>query len=81
MNFDNYVNKLPYYKEGADVKAEWRIEEARLVCLFTNDLFADLGIEDNPKRDLLFLHAWNMGHSAGFKEVYLYASELVELIL
>lgn len=40
----------------------------------------DLGIENNPKADLLLRIAWARGHAYGFNEVYLNACELVELI-
>ena len=40
----------------------------------------DLGILDNPKADKLMAYAWREGHSAGYNEVYIIASELVELI-
>jgi hypothetical protein len=47
---------------------------------FDDDVFADLGISDNPKRHKLMAIAWEHGHSCGYSEVYYYASELVELI-
>ena len=47
---------------------------------FKKDLFEDLGIEFNPKRDKLYSLAWEKGHSSGFSEVYNYACELVDLI-
>ena len=34
----------------------------------------------NPKFDLCYSRAWDYGHSAGFSEVEIYFSELVELI-
>lgn len=51
-----------------------------LVGRFRQDLFEDLGIQDNPKRDLLFEKAWELGHSSGLQEVYSYAEDLVGLI-
>jgi len=47
---------------------------------FKKDLFEDLGIEFNPKRDKLYSLAWSLGHSSGFSEVYNCACELVDLI-
>lgn len=47
---------------------------------FKNDLFADLGIADNPRRHVLFDKAWERGHSSGLSEIYNVASDLVELI-
>lgn len=43
-------------------------------------IFEDLGIYDNPKRFLLWEKAWDLGHSAGYHEVYGCALDLVELI-
>jgi hypothetical protein len=56
-------------------------ETARLEAQFKADLFKELGIENNPKRDKLFSKAWELGHSSGYSEVYSYADDLVELIL
>lgn len=47
---------------------------------FKEDLFEELEIQDNPKRELLYQKAYEMGHSYGFSEIYCYACELVELI-
>lgn len=47
---------------------------------FKNDLFADLGISDNPRRQVLFSKAWERGHSSGLREIYNVACDLVELI-
>ena len=47
---------------------------------FKNDLFADLGISDNPRRHVLFAKAWERGHSSGLQEIYNVACDLVELI-
>jgi hypothetical protein len=82
MNFEEYVNKLPWAAKKTDEKAfhSYRNEEARIYEQFKQDLFEDLGIEANPKRDKLFSIAWDMGHSAGYQEVYGYACDLVELI-
>lgn len=48
---------------------------------FKRDLFKDLDIEDNPKRELLYDKAWEMGHAYGFSEVYSKACDMVDLIL
>jgi len=47
---------------------------------FKNDLFKELEIEDNEKRELFFQKVWSLGHSYGFHEVYLMALDLVSLI-
>lgn len=47
---------------------------------FKKDLFIELGIEDHPKKDKLFLIAWNWGREYGYKETFGIAKELVGLI-
>lgn len=47
---------------------------------FKNDLFEELEIQDNPKRELLYQKAYELGHSYGCSEVFYYAKELAELI-
>lgn len=47
---------------------------------FTEALFEDLGIVDNPKKDLLYSKAYELGHSGGYSEIYSYACDLVDLI-
>jgi len=48
---------------------------------FYEELAEELGIEDNPKKDLLFQKAREDGESHGFEGVYSIANDLVELIL
>lgn len=48
---------------------------------FKRDLFEALDIEDNPKRELLYEKAWEMGHAYGLAEVYCKACDIVDLIL
>lgn len=47
---------------------------------FKNDLFKELGIENHPKKDKLFILAWLWGNTYGYQEIYNVAEELVELI-
>ena len=54
--------------------------ERKIHDQFKQDMFEELGVTDNPKKDLLFSKAWEMGHSYGFSEVFHYAEELVDLI-
>jgi hypothetical protein len=50
------------------------------VAIFYAMVKKDLGIENNPKADLMLSKAWERGHSYGFNEVYINALDLVELI-
>ncbi len=68
-------------KEKFDqAKKDYQAETRRLMDLFAQDLFKDLGIENHPMRDKLFSKAWEDGHSNGLSEVYNCALNLVDLI-
>lgn len=47
---------------------------------FKKDLYEDLGISDNPKREKLFSKVWEHRGDEGFEQVYSYACDLVDLI-
>ena len=47
---------------------------------FRAALLDELGITDNPKAELLYSKAWQLGHSCGYSEVASYAADLVDLI-
>lgn len=65
----------------AEAIKPYRDEKSALHDEFLRDLFEDLGITDNPKKDLLFSKAWDYGHSGGYSDVYNHACDLVDLIL
>lgn len=68
-------------REDYDKKVKsWNAKCNRLEQEFKHDLFEELGLTENPKADLLYSKAWEYGHSAGFEEVFYYASELADLI-
>lgn len=48
----------------------YRVDEARLIVEFTNDIFEDYGVTNHPGRHVMFGKAWENGHSAGLSEVY-----------
>lgn len=80
-----YGNYLPYphntdplYKEKL---ARYQAMEGQLYNEFKQDLFKEAGIENNPKRDILFSKAWERGHSSGFSEVHGCFHDLLELIV
>lgn len=75
--------KEKVYDREAHVAAlsAYGAETSRLYDMFKADLFEDLGIADNPKREKLFSIAWEDGHSSGYNTVYNIASDLVELIV
>jgi len=63
------------YKEMEDMK-----NEKGEIPDFFEIVKKDLGIENNPKADVLMRIAWEQGHAYGYYEVYLCACELMELI-
>ena len=77
MDFKKYENKLEYREVS---RGEYRAEDARLKALFKADLEREEGVEDNPKRDLLFEIAWDEGHADGYSEVWNHYTALAELI-
>lgn len=72
--------KAFHFKAIQEEKDAYQEETIRVNALFKQDVFDDLGISDNPKRELLWSKAYERGHSAGMHEVYLIADDLVELI-
>jgi hypothetical protein len=76
-NLINYQNDLNAWKEKLKKKNE---KEQVLLAKFKTDLFEDLGIQDHPKKELLYSKAWERGHAHGFAEVYNHACDLAELI-
>ena len=55
-------------------------EEAGLLACFRKDLFWELDITTNPRREQLFQMAWDRGHAAGYEEVFAIAEDLAALI-
>ncbi len=65
------------YKEAL---VQYQAQLALLENKFRTDLFCELGITDNPKREKLYSIAYDKGHAHGYAEVYAVACSLVELI-
>ena len=59
---------------------EYRLEDNRLYNAFKAELEEDHGVQNHPKKDLLFSIAWEEGHSCGYDEVASYYDRYVELI-
>jgi hypothetical protein len=77
-----YESKLPFalFKKDPKVHDAYRADSNRLHQQFKNDLFEEYGVVDNPKRELLYQKAWNLGHAYGYESVATEFGELVELI-
>lgn len=90
----NYFNDLEFPTLSAKKREKERLEKIikttyirgknrseNIKREFINDLYKDLDIISNPKRDLLFQKSYELGfHEGGFEKVYNIAKNLVELI-
>ncbi len=79
-----YADEIEAYNK---VKAEWLAEHRKfsdkqdeVYAEFKADLLKELGIEKNPKAELLYSIAWQKGHAGGLADVWCEAADLVELI-
>lgn len=67
------------FKNAMDAYHE---ESRRIDTEFWNDLYAELGWDKLPVKVSAALqsHAWNLGHSAGYMEVFNYASDFGDIV-
>lgn len=85
MNYEKYINHLPYPTNRKDpdypkLKEEWNKEMSRTMTLFRSDILDDLGLTDHSKANKLFEMAWDRGHSDGLRAVYEWAERLSRLL-
>jgi len=87
MDYTKYQNKLPYPNrnfgtliERTQMLRAYKNESADLEALFKADLEEEYGTKDNPRKDVLYRKAYDLGHSYGYQSVEAHYSELVELI-
>jgi hypothetical protein len=73
-------SELEIYDKIKLQEKSYNAEDRRLEALFKSDLEKEHGVENNPKKDLLYSIAWEEGHSAGYYEVAIKYDDLVELI-
>ena len=73
---EDVIDEVSY---RADYVAYHR-EKERLLNEFKEDVFEELGIQDHPKREVLFNKAWSNSARDGYYQVYLEAESLVELL-
>lgn len=80
--FKTQVKVIDFFDEEEfnKIKKRYYAEDKRIHEKFKNDLFDELGIQNNPKKDVLYDLAWEYGHSSGFSDVYNYACDFVCLI-
>lgn len=85
---DYYKTKLPWPDfsrkqqpfEHARMRRAYQDDQRRLEEEFKRDALEDVGMTGHPKAELLWSKAWDLGHSAGYGEVYNYLADLVELV-
>lgn len=80
---DNVYEKAKrgYYQSKSTDKAIYRRENISLGAEFKRDLEKFFGTENYPKKDELFRHAWEDGHSGGFDVVCNVYENLLEIIV
>ena len=67
-------------QESDESLKAYNVDQNRLNGVFEADCAKECGIEDHPKRGKLFGIAWDLGHSSGLSEVWLYYQRLSELL-
>jgi hypothetical protein len=90
MDFSKYNRKNKWFSRqecsGEDDfqyhKKLYIDESFYLDQLFWKDTFEELGIsQDHPKAGILKNLAWELGHSAGYSEIFSYASDLADFLM
>ena len=77
-DFKAYEAQLSKYREE---HVKYVQEENRLRELFKRDAFEKLGVQDHPKKEVLWYLAWEDGHSSGLLEVWIYLNRYSELLV
>lgn len=82
LNFDDYKGAVPFVPRSKDPAGyeAYQADQEEKHQQFKRDLLADLGLTNHPKADLLFSMAWESGHASGYREVYLEADRLADLL-
>lgn len=68
------------YENAKEQKKLYYNEESRLHQQFIDDLEKENGMENNPKKDILWAKAWEHGHSSGYEDVINIYEDLIELV-
>lgn len=82
VNSGAYDTKKPYASILKDKKTynAYMEDECRLSEEFKADLETEFEMKNHPKANLLYMKAYEFGHSSGFSEIYHYYAQLVELV-
>jgi hypothetical protein len=91
-HIDNYIEylenevivNLKQYKQNVIIyntkRTLYNNESNRLHDLFKQDCFIEYGIENHPKRELVFEKAWSDGHAYGYSEAFNCMEKYVDLV-
>lgn len=77
---EHYIIKRIYEDNYNKHQKEYYDDEKARYEAFINDLYDEFDVQNNPKKELLYAKAYEMGHSGGYSEIYNYFSDLVDLI-
>lgn len=82
MNFDDYINRMPYARPSDDrvMWTNYNKEECRICAIFKTDILSRCSLTDHPRADELFNLAWEYGHSGGYGEVTTFLIEMSEAL-
>ena len=81
LSHDCVTQKVVEEEEYKKLRKKYDEEYYYLLQEFENDLYAEYGVSENPKRHKCYALAWERGHAYGLGEVCSIFSELVELIV
>lgn len=80
-NTENFIVEQDFNEKEYKLDMnKYHLSKQKLINEFKQDLFVDFGVENNPKRNMVFDLAWEYGHSSGLEEVYNQFDRFVELI-
>lgn len=93
INAGEFKNNKPWppFKEFKDrnkpdsekrtkMKKEYQEEQHRLHMEFKKALYAEYGVEGNPKAEMAYAIAYDKGHSSGYSEIAIEFDTIVPLI-
>lgn len=61
-------------------KQKYNEEMDKIHKLFKQEALEEAGLDEHPKKDILFDFAWEKGHSSGYGDVYCELCDVAELI-
>ena len=74
---EKYEDAMIFYKSQLE---SYNKKERDLYMKFKKDLYEEYDVTGNSKADKAYTLAYDYGHSAGYNEIEIYFSQLVELI-